>query len=152
MKNNGLFSTLFIEDVRDQIELDDQARGRMATLAQTWSTSKRDTADDLWGTFMKQALGYLQFVPANAPASPGTYPLYEDWGFQNCIAVLFLVEPGADIDDTAVGRFWPAKLIVELKRRKLNWGILTDGSVWRLYSVKSSRPFEDYVELPLAQS
>ncbi len=152
MKNNGLFSTLFIEDVRDQIELDDHARGRMATLAQTWSTSKRDTADDLWGTFMKQALGYLQFVPANAPASPGIYPLYEDWGFQNCMAVLFLVEPGADIDDTAVGRFWPAKLIVELKRRKLNWGILTDGSVWRLYSVKSSRPFEDYVELPLAQA
>jgi len=152
MKNNGLFSTLFIEDVREEIELDDQARGRMATLAQTWSTSQRDTADDLWGTFMKQALGYLKFVPANAPSSPGVYPLYEDWGFENCIALLFLVKPGADIDDAAVGRFWPAKLIVELKRRKLNWGILTDGSVWRLYSVKSSRPFEDYVELPLAEA
>ena len=152
MKNNGLFSTLFIEDVRDEIELDDQARGRMATLAQTWSTSKRQDAEALWGTFMKQALGYLQFVPANAPSSPGIYPLYEDFGFENCIALLFLVEPDADIDDTAVGRFWPAKLIVELKRRKLNWGILTDGSVWRLYSTKSSRPYEDYVELPLAEA
>ena len=152
MKNNGLFSTLFIDDVRDEIELDDQARGRMATLAQTWSTSKRQDAVVLWGTFMKQALGYLQFVPANTPSSPGLYPLYEDWGFENCIAVLFLVEPGANIDDTAVGHFWPAKLIVELKRRKLKWGILTDGSAWRLYSTKSSRPFEDYVELPLAEA
>ena len=152
MRNNGLFSTLFIDDVRGEVELDDQARGRMATLAQTWSTSKRQDAEALWGTFMKQALGYLQFVPANTPSSPGLYSLYEDWGFNNRIALLFLVEPGANIDGTAVGHFWPAKLIVELKRRKLKWGILTDGSAWRLYSTKSSRPFEDYVELSLAEA
>jgi len=29
---------------------------------------------------------------------------------------------------------------------------LSNGSAWRLYSTKSSRPFEDYVELPLSDT
>ncbi|MBW2000392.1 MAG: hypothetical protein JRJ29_20840, partial [Deltaproteobacteria bacterium] len=51
-----------------------------------------------------------------------------------------------------VGRFYPAKLIAQLRKRKLNWGILTDGARWRLYSTRSSRPYEDFVELPLAEA
>jgi len=152
MKNNGLFSTLFIEDVRKQIDLNDLAQGRMATLVQIWRTSGEKPVETLWDSFMKQALGSLQFAPANGPKAPGLYLLYEDWGFSNCIAIVYLIEAGADINDTSVGRFWPAKLIVELKRRNLNWGILTDGATWRLYSTKSSRPYEDFVELPLAEA
>jgi len=120
MKNNGLFSTLFVEEVRKKIELDDLARGRMATLSQTWRTRDAQSAASLWDTFMKQALGYLQFVPANKSSANGVYPLYEDFGFSNCIAVLYLIEPGKDIDDTSVGRFYPAKLLTELKKRDLN--------------------------------
>ncbi|MGA7878007.1 MAG: DNA methyltransferase, partial [Desulfoferrobacter sp.] len=92
------------------------------------------------------------FVPPAKSDIPGVYPLYQDFGYSDCIAVLYLIEPGADIDDTSVGRFYPAKLIAQLRKRKLNWGILTDGSKWRLYSTKSSRPFEDYVELSLAET
>ena len=62
------------------------------------------------------------------------------------------LRPGSNIDNTSVGSFYPAKLLAQLKERKLNWGILTDGAVWRLYSSKSSRPYEDYVELPLEQA
>ncbi|MDP2855506.1 MAG: hypothetical protein Q8N90_00065, partial [bacterium] len=79
-------------------------------------------------------------------------PHYENWNFNECISILYLAPPGLDIDDTAVGHFYPAKLLAHLKRRKLNWGILTDGARWRLYSTRSSRPYEDYVELPLAET
>ena len=148
--NSSLFSSLFIEDLKDDVRLDDAAQGRMATLAQTWSTRNVQDADSLWESFLKQALSYLEFVPPTNPDAPNVYPLYEDWGFSNCITVLYLAPPGADIEDTAVGRFYPAKLIAQLRKRKLNWGILTDGARWRLYSTKSSRPYEDFVELPLA--
>jgi hypothetical protein len=66
--------------------------------------------------------------------------------------VLYLAPPGSDIDNTSVGSFYPAKLLAQLRERKLNWGILTNGALWRLYSTKSSRPYEDYVELPLEQT
>jgi hypothetical protein len=150
MRNSGLFSTMFIDEVKDEVSLDDSGLGRMATLTQTWGIRNDQDAETLWETFLKQAVSYLEFVPPNSEDAPGIYPLYEDWGFSQCITVLCLVEPGEDIDDTSVGRFYPAKLLAQLRKRKLNWGILTDGASWRLYSTKSSRPFEDYVELPLA--
>ncbi|HUU81213.1 MAG TPA: hypothetical protein VMW90_07175, partial [Acidobacteriota bacterium] len=152
MKNNGLFSTLFIEKIGKEIGLDDFARDRMATLVHAWKTWEHGNLETLWETFMKQALGYLRFVPGVTPISPGVYPLFEDFGYKNGIAILCLIDPAADIDEKTVGKFWPAKLLIHLKSQKLNWGILTNGATWRLYSTKSSRPFEDFVELPLAEA
>ncbi len=152
MKNNGLFSSLFIEELKDVVKLDDAAQGRMATLAQTWRSRNSQDTESLWESFLKQALSYLEFVPPGSPTAPGVYPLFEDWGFNNCIGVLYLAPPESDVENTSVGSFYPAKLMAQLKQRKLNWGILTNGAIWRLYSTKSSRPYEDYVELPLEQA
>ncbi len=63
MRNNGLFSSLFIDELKDTIELEDVAQGRMATLAQTWRTRKTHDTVSLWDSFLKQALSYLEFVP-----------------------------------------------------------------------------------------
>ena len=150
MKNNGLFSSLFIDKLKQSISLDDAAQGRLATLSHTWQNRDIHSTESLWESFLKQAMGYLEFVPPQHPDGSGVYPLYENWNFNECISVLYLLSPGADIDNTAVGRFYPAKLLAQLKKRKLNWGILTDGNRWRLYSIISSRPYEDYVELSLA--
>ena len=71
MRNNGLFSSLFIDELKDSVTLNDAAQGRMATLAQTWSSRKTQDTDSLWDSFMKQALGYLEFVPPGSPDAPG---------------------------------------------------------------------------------
>lgn len=152
MKNNGLFCSLFIDDLKKGIELDDAAKGRMATLGHAWRSYS--TADEgiLWESFVKPALSYLEFVSANQPSALGAYPLYEDYSFAKCIGILYLVPSGQHIDDTSVGRFHPAKLLLHLNQHDLSWGILSDGSCWRLYSTKSSRPYEDYVELSLGKT
>lgn len=152
MKNNGLFCSLFIENLKKGIAPNDAALGRMATLTHAWRNYNTSDGQLLWKSFLKQALSYLEFVPMNRPAAPGVYPLFEDWDFTECIAVLYLVSPGQHINDTSVGRFHPAKLLANLKKRDLSWGILTDGFRWRLYSTKSPRPYEDYVELALAET
>jgi len=150
MENHGLFSTLFIQQIKDQIEFDDAARGRMASAAQTWHGRDASDRQSLWQSFLKPVLGYLEYVSPDVDTAPGIYPLFEDWGFSKCITTLCLIPPGADLDEVAIGRFWPGLLIADLKRRRLTWGILTDGARWRLYSTRSVRPFEDYVDLPLA--
>jgi hypothetical protein len=151
MKNHGLFSTFFIDTVQSKITLDDQARGRMATLTQTWRDHDAGNREGLWDTFVKQAVSYIQFVPPSGVTVPGVYPLYDDYSYSKVISVLYLTPPDADLNDTAVGRFWPAKLLAALAHHRLTWGILTNGAIWRLYSNKSSRPYEDYVELNLAE-
>ena len=152
MRNHGLFSTLFIDKIRSEAKLDDAGQGRMATLAHTWNNCNRTDLKSLWNTYIKQALSYLSFVPPASSDTPGVYPLYEDYNYSNCVAVLYVIEPAADMDDTSVGRFWPGKLITHLRNRKLNWGILTDGERWRLYTNRTGKPFEEYVELNLAEA
>lgn len=73
MKNNGLFSTLFIEDLKNEVEVDDSARGRLAVLGQTWGSCDRSTREAMWESFIKKALEFLEFVPAATPCAPGLY-------------------------------------------------------------------------------
>jgi hypothetical protein len=163
MINKGLFSKFHIDTLRGQQELDDAAEGRMATLGQAWQHRNAGSLTEIWDSFTKQALGFLDFVVQ--PKLPLKQKqkqkqknqsvlirLFDDWDFANCICVVCLVDPGTDIDDHRLGRFWPGKLIAELLRKNLHWGILTDGSKWRLYCTKSSKPYEDYVELDLGST
>jgi hypothetical protein len=149
VKNAGLFSTLFLDEVENALDSTDDAQGRLVTLSQSWQRRDASSTDGLWRSFIKSALGNLGFVVKDQPLARGLYGLFEDYSFQNCIALLYVVEPRADLNDESIGRFWPAKLITALRERKLNWGILTDGAEWRLYSTKSAKPYEDHVELDL---
>lgn len=152
MRNAGLFSTLFLDAIQRGLACTEDAQGRLVTLGQSWQRRDASNTDTLWRSFIKTALGNLGFVVNDQPLSRGLYPLYEDYGFQNCLALLYVVAPGAALDDESVGRYWPAKLVAGLRERKLTWGILTDGAKWRLYSTKSAKPFEDHVELNLAKA
>jgi hypothetical protein len=150
MKNHGLFSALFLETMQASTTSTDEAQGRLLTLSQNWQRRDAASRDSLWSSFVEAALGNLGFVVDAQRADRGLYQLFEDFSHETRLAMLYLVEPGADLDDQTVGRFWPARLLTALRERKLNWGILTDGSTWRLYSTKTAKPFEDYVELDLA--
>lgn len=149
MKNAGLFSTLFLDEIQGALDTSDDAQGRLVTLSQSYQRRDAASTDALWRSFIKAALGNLGFVVNDQPFARSLYGLFEDYSFSNCIALLYAVEPGGNLDDESVGRFWPAKLITALRERKLNWGILTDGVKWRLYSTKSAKPYEDHVELDL---
>lgn len=155
MINAGLFSTIYLDSVQEAIACTDEAQGRLVTLSQSWARRDASGAGALWTSFVKAALGNLGFVieeRTGVRAGRGLHLLHEDYSFQSPIALLYLVEPDADLDDSSVGRFWPAKLINALRERKLNWGILTDGRTWRLYSTKSAKPYEDHVQLDLGSA
>jgi len=152
MINKGLFSKLYIDDLSLKQKLDDNAEGRMATLSQAWQNKNADSLTDIWDSFVKQALGFLEFAASPAIQKNGFVNLFDDFDFARIICVVCVVDPMDDIDDTRLGKFWPGKLIDQLKKRQLHWGILTNGSMWRLYSIKSAKPYEDYVELNLGST
>ncbi len=150
MKNHGLFSALFLETMQASTASSDDAEGRLLTLSQNWQRRDAASRDSLWSSFVEATLGNLGFVVDARRADRGLYQLFEDYAHETRLAMLYLVEPDADLDDQTVGCFWPARLLTALRERKLNWGILTDGSTWRLYSTKTAKPYEDFIELDLA--
>ncbi|MCP4400642.1 MAG: hypothetical protein GY801_25495, partial [bacterium] len=151
MKNNGLFCSLFLEELRAAAALDDAARGRLTALAQTWQNRNLQDAESLWNSFVKQALSYLEFVPPAQADAPGLYPLYEDWSFSRCVGVLCLTPPEIELDADPAVWLYPARLLARLEHYQTSWGIVTNGSRWRIYCANSARPYEDYLELPLEQ-
>jgi hypothetical protein len=146
MTNSGMFSTLFIDEMKAEVSIDEEGRSRLQTLTGAWKRREGETGDSLWKSFLKQAFSYLEFVPANSGETPLLYPLYEDFGFKDVVSVVGVVPESEELDSVEIGRFYPAKLIRSLEDKELDWGILTNGRLWRLYSRSSSRPFEDYVE------
>ncbi len=152
MINNGLFSKLFLDEVRGDVSLGDSAEGRMATLAHRWGQRDDTSTATLWDSFCKQALSGLEFIPGNQPDANGIYPLHEDYTFSSSRSLALVLGSDADLDETSAGRFWPVKLVKALRERQLTWGILTNGRQWRLYSTKTGKPYEDYVELPLGDA
>ncbi len=152
MKNAGMFSALFINSLRKKVSMDDAASGRMTVLAHSLQMYEISDSDDVWNAFLKQAVSYLEFVPPPRRRERRLFPLYEDWKCNNCVSVLIAAPGNSDLDSYDVGQFYPGKLIRELRKRSLSWGILTNGKLWRLYSARSSRPFEDYVELDLSST
>ncbi len=119
MRNAGLFSTLFLDEIQRDLTCSDDAQGRLVTLSQSWQRRDAANTDTLWRSFIKTALGNLGFVVNDQPLARGLYPLYEDYGFAHRIALLYVVPPGSDLNDESVGRFWPAKLVAGLRERKL---------------------------------
>ena len=51
------------------------------------------------------------------------------------------------MDVTKKGDFPTFDLIYLLKKEKLEWGILANGKTWRLYSILSAQPYENYLEI-----
>jgi hypothetical protein len=113
MINNGLFSKLFIDQVRAEVSLGEQGEARFATLTQLWQRRDGGSAEALWKTFVMKALSGLGFNPATKSEAPGFYPLCEQGTFDfqaGTVTMAYLIEPSSDIDDTRAGRFWRVKL------------------------------------------
>jgi hypothetical protein len=75
--------------------------------------------------------------------------LYEDRSRKKLVSLCYAVNFDESLDQTLKGRNYPVVLVKELKKAGVNWGILTNGNLWRLYCVKEKAPFETYFQVNL---
>ena len=149
VKNAGLFSTLFLDEIQAALASSDDAQGRLVTLKQSWRRRDAASTDTLWRSFIKTALGNLGFV-VKTSRSPAVS--------MRCLRTSVSRTASRFSTPSSRARTWTTNRSADsglrnslpaLRDRKLNWGILTDGAKWRLYSTKSAKPYEDHVELDL---
>ena len=55
------------------------------------------------------------------------------------------------LDQTVKGKNYAVSLIRALKKAGLGWGILTNGSIWRIYHAKEKALFETFFQINLGK-
>jgi len=152
IKNKYLFSSRFTDYLKSQkIENEIEFKGFAASvrsflklgISGDAATSERTVAS---------ILALLQF--ANPPLesaghdNPSKYCyLYDRFPLDKKVSCLYFTAAYNSIDAAQKGNFPAFELIHLLKNENLEWGILTDGRIWRLYSTLSSQPYENYLEI-----
>ena len=160
IRNHYLFSSQFRNYLHgQQLEDEEFFEGFKETVISFLNNAEQENLDSLTQQVVAPLLAQLQF--ANAPlesslsGSPAQYGyLYDGFPLENKVSCVYVVSnppPGRGqgwvLDRAEKGNFPAFELIHLLKQENLEWGILTNGLVWRLYSTLSSQPYEQYLEI-----
>ena len=111
----------------------------------------RDTSSlrALVDSWVGPVLDFLSFHHVSAGDAPHIRLLYARLGDESAIGLCYVVPPGQDLNDTIKGQHPMAQVILALRERDLRWGVLTDGSRWRLVDAQALRRYEHYLEVDL---
>jgi len=145
-RNETLFSEIYLEEITRQPEHDDV----LASLRVL--REYRDYADtsslDAWRqSYVQEVLAALGF---NSQAKEsGLTMLYPIGSVDHPVSLCLVTMPDEDLDNTSLGRNWAEKTIRALREHEMQWGLLTNGKLWRIYHSDESTPYETYLEIDL---
>ncbi|MCD6121152.1 MAG: hypothetical protein J7K04_04895, partial [Spirochaetales bacterium] len=118
-KNNGLFSSIFLENFNERLKnIDESVKGQADGRKETLKSSKK----------LSDSLLYLGFYAKEAEGFRDSFLLFSDYNFSEKIGALSKN---------------PHTLIRLLKHERINWGMTVNNGRWSLYSLKSSKPHEN---------
>lgn len=145
-RNETLFSEIYLEEITRQPEKD-------AVLASLRVLKEyRDYADssnlETWAkSYVHEVLSALGF---NAQAKhPGLTLLYPMGSTDKAVSLCVVTLPGEDLDETAMGHNWAEKTVRALRENEMQWGLLTNGKIWRIFHLDEVTPYETYLEIDL---
>lgn len=143
-KNNYLFASQFIKYlVNNKLEEPDLFNSFKNTI-KNYSEQAIDNFTDL---ILKGFIAQLKFASRFEKLDNYSIAyLYEKFPLDKIVSCLIIVEKDK-LDNTFKGDYPVFNLIQLLKINKLEWGILTDGIKWRLYSTLSFLPYENFIEV-----
>lgn len=152
IKNKYLFSSQFLDYLKNQKISDKETFEGFVKTIKTLNVTGGSSSQIIESNYAN-IISYLQFAFPNKleiynkkRATKFSY-LYEGFPLEKKVSCINILSNPGEIDSTASGYYPAFDLIHLLKKEKLEWGILTDGSVWRLYSTLSALPYENYVEI-----
>lgn len=149
--NNYLFSSQFVNFLKSKKIEADHLNAFKNILIPLEKELSQNSHPEILNSFIKHFLNILQFAYDQFSENElmnGSYVyLYDGFPLQKKVSCLFVVGTNNHIDSTFKGSFPAFELIQLLKNENLEWGILTDGVKWRLYSILNTQPYENYFEV-----
>ncbi len=158
INNNYLFASQFLDYLgKQKIQDMERFEGFSQTIKIFLKEDISDNISELETSFITGLVSQLQF--ASAPFeyystnqnSKYAY-LYDSFPLENKVSCIYLISPLEDVNARTKGNFPAFDLIYLLKKENLEWGILTNGNIWRLYSTLTSLPYENYLEIDFSDA
>jgi len=153
--NHQLFSHAFLAQLQND-PANDEAAAPIAQGLRDWLPSRDgSTLRSLMDSWVGPVLDFLDFCHAPAHDAPYIHLLYAHRADETPVGLCYVVPPGQDgstgsprgLDDTLKGRHPLAQAVLALRARRLRWGMLTDGTHWRLLDAESLHRYEHYLEV-----
>jgi len=149
--NNYLFSSQFVKFLKSNKIDNDQLKAFKSVFISFSKYKSENSEESIIESFIKPIINILQFAYSgfaeNNTRNGYFCYLYDGYPLQNKVSSIHVVAPNSNIDSATKGSFPAFELIHLLKSEKLEWGILTNGTIWRLYSTLNTQPYENYFEI-----
>jgi len=153
--NRQLFSHAFLAQLQND-PANDEAAAPIAQGLRDWLPSRDgSTFRSLLDSWVGPVLDFLDLHHAPANDAPHIHLLYAHHTDETPVGLCYVVPPGQDgstgsprgLNDTLEGRHPLAQAVLALRARRLRWGMLTDGTRWRLVDAESLYRYEHYLEV-----
>jgi Alw26I/Eco31I/Esp3I family type II restriction m6 adenine DNA methyltransferase len=145
-RNENIFSEIYLEEITAQPEHE----AVLASLKVLWEyrTYAETSSLNAWVlTYIHEVLFALGFhARTKNEAISFLYPM---GSADQPVSLCYMTPPEENLDNTKMGRNWAEKTIRSLRDQGLQWGLLTNGKLWRIYHLDETTPYETYLEIDL---
>ncbi len=147
-RNEMLFSEIYLEEITRQVE-NAEVWASLNVLAEYREYADTRSLQAWKDSYVHEVLSALGFFAK--PFSESLTSLFPmgSAGNEAPLSVCFILLPEEDLDSTRMGRNWAEKSIRAVRERQLQWGLLTNGNLWRIYHLDEPTPYETYLEIDL---
>jgi hypothetical protein len=145
--NHQLFSHAYLQKLGADASNDAAAAPILQGL-RDWLPSRDSSSHAaLVSTWIGPVLDFFGLHHSPAEGAPYIHLLYARHGDAAPIGLCYIVPPGQDLDEATKGRHPMAQAALALRARGLRWGMLTDGTHWRLLDSAALQRYENYLEI-----
>lgn len=145
-QNEKLFSEIYLEEITAQPERE-EVLASLRVLREYRDYAETDNLNAWVTSYIHEVLAALGFNPV---FKTDALTLLNPMGtLDQPVSLCYVTLPKEDLDNTAMGRNWAEKVIRSLREQEMQWGLLTNGKLWRIYHLDEPMPYETYFEIDL---
>ena len=146
--NEYLFSEIYLKELTDFPEKP-EITSTLKTIKEYKEFSDENSLQDWKSSFIQKVFGVLGF--SYSSEDDNLIKLFVQGKTDKSISLCFSLLPSEDLDNATIGKHWSEKIIRNLKKNNLKWGLLTNGNKWRIYHADEPSPYETYLEIDLEE-
>jgi len=143
-----LFSEIYLEEVTQDVETADLLAA-LKVITEYRDYANKSTLKGWKESFVHEVLSALGFYAKSKNESLTELFPMGSASDDKPLSLCYVVLPDESLDNTLIGRNWAEKIIRALREDDLQWGILTNGRLWRIYHQDEPTPYETYLEIDL---